>query len=166
MPRYDSPYTIMDARPETSTYTLDIPNSSNIFLTIHVSQLRPYHTNNAALFLSRKHPRPVPIVTEDGQSEIFTNNVIDERKVGRGSRYLARWVGLSEDDEWLPRRDLEDWVWEKERSGRWLGVFGLVLLILVYLSVHMSISYLLLCVSFHLFLSCISSGNCERPHPS
>ncbi|KAG2073726.1 hypothetical protein BDR04DRAFT_986690, partial [Suillus decipiens] len=81
---------------------LDPPNSSNIFPTIYVSQLHPYYINKAALFPSRKHPRPGPVVMEDGQSENFINNIIDERKVGRGRQYLVRRVGFSkEDDEWL-----------------------------------------------------------------
>ena len=49
MPRYDGPYTIVQAHPESSTYTLDLPNSPNIFPTFHASQLRPYHPNNPEL---------------------------------------------------------------------------------------------------------------------
>jgi hypothetical protein len=123
MPRYDGPYTVLDAHPETSTYTLDLPNSPNIFPTFHISQLRPYHMNDAHLFPARELPRPGPVVTEDGQLENFIKKIIDERKVGRGKRYLVRWVGFGEeDDEWIARRDLEDCealdVWEKERSQR------------------------------------------------
>jgi hypothetical protein len=121
MPRYDGPYTITNAHPEMSTYTLDLPNSPNIFPTFHVSQLRPYHQNDATLFPTRELPRPGPVVMEDGQLETFIDKIIDERNVGRGKRYLVRWVGFGEeDDEWLPCRDLEDCkvldVWEKERS--------------------------------------------------
>ncbi|OJA16295.1 hypothetical protein AZE42_09403 [Rhizopogon vesiculosus] len=39
MPRFDGPYRIVEARPETSTYTLDLPSMPNIFPTFHVSQL-------------------------------------------------------------------------------------------------------------------------------
>jgi hypothetical protein len=121
MPRYDGPYVITDAHPETSTYTLDLPNSPNIFPTFHISQLRPYCTNDMDLFLSREHPRPGPVVTENGQLENLIDKIIDERKIGRGKRYLVRWVGFGEeDDEWLPCRDLEDCealdVWEREKS--------------------------------------------------
>jgi len=42
MPRFDGPYTIIDLHPETSNYTLDLPNSPNIFPTFHSSQLQPY----------------------------------------------------------------------------------------------------------------------------
>jgi hypothetical protein len=78
MPRYDGPYTITNAHPETSTYTLDLPNSPNIFPTFHISQLRPYHQNDATLFPARELPRPGPVVTEDGQLETFIEEIIDE----------------------------------------------------------------------------------------
>lgn len=121
MPRYDGPYTVIEAHPESSTYTLDLPNSPNIFPTFHVSQLRAFKPNDPALFPSREHPRPGPVVTEEGQLENFIDKILDERKVGRGRKYLVRWVGFGEeDDEWLPRRDLEDCealdAWEKEKS--------------------------------------------------
>lgn len=123
MPRYDGPYLVLDTHPETSTYTLDLPNSPNIFPTFHISQLRPYHQNDADLFPSREQPRPGPVVTEDGQHENFIERIVDERKVGRGKKYLVRWVGFGEaDDEWLSWRDVEDCealdVWEEERSKR------------------------------------------------
>lgn len=121
MPRFDGPYTVVDAHPETSTYTLDLPNSPNIFPTFHASQLKTFHANDALLFPSREFPRPGPVVTEDGQLETFIERIIDEKKVGRGKRYLVRWVGFGADeDEWLPRRDLEDCealdIWEKEKE--------------------------------------------------
>jgi len=122
MPRYDGPYVILEAHPQFSTYTLDLPNSPNIFPTFHVSQLRPYHENDATLFPSREQPRPGPVVTEDGQLENFIDRIIDERRVGRGKKYLVRWVGYGEeDDEWLSRRELEDCealdVWESRSQG-------------------------------------------------
>jgi hypothetical protein len=121
MPRFDGPYTILDAHPETSTYTLDLPNSPNIFPTFHSSQLRTFHANDTALFPSRDLPRPGPVVTEDRQLKTFIERIIDEKKVGRGKWYLVRWVGFGADeDEWLPRRDLEDCealdVWEQGKN--------------------------------------------------
>ncbi|KAG1797361.1 uncharacterized protein HD556DRAFT_1233624, partial [Suillus plorans] len=60
-------------------------------------------------FLSRELPRPGPVVTEDGQLENFIKKIVDKRKVGRGKRYLVCWVSFGEeDDEWLPRKEVED----------------------------------------------------------
>lgn len=122
MPRFDGPYTVLEAHPETSTYTLDLPNSPNIFPTFHSSQLRPFHANDAELFPSRENPRPGPVVTEDGQVETFIEKIVDEKKIGRGKRYLVRWLGFGADeDEWLPRRDLEDCealdAWEQQKEA-------------------------------------------------
>jgi hypothetical protein len=109
MPRYDGPYNILKSHLEMLTYTLNLPNSPNIFPTFHVSQLRPFHTNDPALFPSRNLPCPGPVVTADGQMETVIEKIIDKKKVGRGKRYLVRWLGFSADeDEWLPRRDLDD----------------------------------------------------------
>lgn len=89
MPRYDGPYRVLNAHPETSTYTLDLPNSPNIFPTFHISQLRPYKSNDPNLFPTRELPRPGPVVTEDGQLENFIKKIVDERCVGRGKRFLV-----------------------------------------------------------------------------
>ncbi|KAG2063837.1 hypothetical protein BDR04DRAFT_1146168 [Suillus decipiens] len=76
--------------PESSTYTLDLPNSPNIFPTFHASQLRLYHANDSTIFPSCKFPRPGPVVTKDGQMEKFIDRIIDEKKVGREKCYLVR----------------------------------------------------------------------------
>jgi hypothetical protein len=114
-------YIVLEAHPEFSTYTLDLSNLPNIFPTFHVSQLRPYHANDPLLFTSREHPRPGPVVTEDGQLENFIDRIIDEQRVGWVKKYLIRWVGYGEeDDEWLLRRDLED-------SRPWMYGRGVIL---------------------------------------
>ncbi|KIK78403.1 hypothetical protein PAXRUDRAFT_90704, partial [Paxillus rubicundulus Ve08.2h10] len=84
----DGPYTITRAHPNTSTYTLNLPNSPNIFPTFHVSQLHRYTPNDPVLFPDHELPRPGPV---------------------SGKRYIVRWVGYSVDeDEWLLRHELED----------------------------------------------------------
>ncbi|KAG1787419.1 uncharacterized protein HD556DRAFT_1216023, partial [Suillus plorans] len=77
MPRFNGPYTILETHPETLTYTLDLPNSPNIFPTFHSSQLRPYHATDKELFPLRDFPRPGPVVTEDGQMENFIEKIMD-----------------------------------------------------------------------------------------
>src|SRR5882762_5889347 len=46
-PRFDGPYIIINAHPETSNYTLELPNSPNIFPTFHSSELKPFFHNDA-----------------------------------------------------------------------------------------------------------------------
>jgi Chromo (CHRromatin Organisation MOdifier) domain len=95
--------------PEFSAYTLDLPNSPNIFPTFHASQLKRFNTNDAELFPSREHARPGAIMTSEGLEEYAIEKIIDEKKKGRGYQYLVRLVGYGpEEDRWLPRRELED----------------------------------------------------------
>ncbi|EEB88909.1 hypothetical protein MPER_13063 [Moniliophthora perniciosa FA553] len=110
VPRFDGPYVVKSCHPELSTYTLEIPHAhKNACVTFHSSHLKPWTPNDDDLFPQRKHQRPGPIVTEDGIEEYFIDSIIDERRCGRGYRYLVRWVGYGpEDDEWLPGKELDE----------------------------------------------------------
>ena len=104
-PRHDGPYRVVKAFPHTSTYQLDIPNApSNSCLTFHASQLKCYVPNDSALFPGRELSRDGPITLPDGQKEHVIDRIIDERRRGRGWRFLVRWKGYGPgDDEWMPR---------------------------------------------------------------
>jgi hypothetical protein len=116
-PRYDGPYTVTDTHPEASTYTLEMPNSPNVFPTFHASELSPHIANDPVLFPGREDQKPPPIVTPDGIEEYFVDEIIDSRRRGRGWQYLVRWVGYGpEHDRWLSRTSLEDC----EALDRWL----------------------------------------------
>ena len=109
IPRFDGPYNIVNSMPEFSAYTLDLPNSPNIFPTFHASQLKRFMENDGLLFPSREHARPGPIMTPEGLEEYAIERILDERRRGRGYQYLVRWVGHGpEEDRWLPRRELEE----------------------------------------------------------
>ena len=69
MPRYDGPYTIMNTFPNRSVYTLDLPNSPNVFLSFHTSLLSHYNANDNDLFPGHVCTHPGTIVTEDGEIE-------------------------------------------------------------------------------------------------
>jgi len=109
MPCYDSPYTIVDTDEQHSTVTLDLPNSTNIFPTFHMSQVIPYIESDTGKFPSRHFEEPDPIVTEDGNEEQYIDKILDASRHGRGYQYLIRWCGFGhEHDEWLPGSKLED----------------------------------------------------------
>lgn len=109
VPRFDGPYTIVKAFPEKSVYTLDLPNSPGTFPTFHASLLNKYIANDASLFPSRQLDEPDAVVTIEGDDYWDIEEIIDERKRGRGYQYLVRWTGYRPDmDLWLPRREVED----------------------------------------------------------
>ena len=109
MPRFDGPFKITTVFPEMSTYTLHLPDSSNIHRNFHSSLLWPCLENDDELFPSWALERPGPIVTENRETEYYINKIINKRTHGCGKQYLVRWLGYgTESDLWLPRRELTD----------------------------------------------------------
>lgn len=53
-PQWDGPFTVIKSFPETSSYTLNLPNSPNVFPTFHASLLKRFNENDATLFPSRE----------------------------------------------------------------------------------------------------------------
>ncbi|KAF7783245.1 hypothetical protein Agabi119p4_2621 [Agaricus bisporus var. burnettii] len=108
MPRFDGPFQIVKAHPESSSYTLSLPPSATFHPTFHVSQLRRFIPNDDTAFPSRKPCNPEPTLV-DGDWEHVIERIIDERQRGRGKQYLVRWKGFSSaHDEWIPHRLLRD----------------------------------------------------------
>jgi hypothetical protein len=109
MPRFDGPFEIVKAFPDSSTYTLRMPEHTKIHRTFHSSLLRAFIDNDSTLFPSRTPEMPGPIVTADGEIEYFVERIIDQRTRGRGKQFLVRWLGYGpEADLWLPRREIAD----------------------------------------------------------
>ena len=103
MPRYDGPYTILEARPETSTYVLDVPRSAQACNTFHVSQLRAFVANDQELFPSRELPCPGPVVTPDGQLENFIERIhqeIGEEKIIHYNHWM-QWIMVYMTRYWI-----------------------------------------------------------------
>lgn len=121
MPRFDGPYTVTDAFPLRSVYSIDIPSSPDLYSKFHASLLKRFVPNDASLFPSRQMPEhPGTVVTENGE-EWFVDRIVDERKRGRGYQYLVRWVGEGPETQvWLPRSELEDC----EALDTWLKAVG------------------------------------------
>lgn len=109
MPRFDGPYKVIKSFPERSCYTLDMPNSPNVFPTFHASQLKRFTPNDASLFPSRELERPEAIQNDDGEDEWFVDSIIDQRRGRSGMMYLVRYKGYGpEEDRWLRRVDVEE----------------------------------------------------------
>jgi hypothetical protein len=118
MPRFDGPYTIIDANPTLSSFMLELLNSPGIFPTFHISELKRFTANDKTLFPSREHARPGPIVGPSGEEEWMIDEIVDERRRGRGMQYLVKWTGYGdEENRWLPSRELN----ECEALDRWLN---------------------------------------------
>jgi hypothetical protein len=108
MPRFDGPYKIISANPESSTYTLDLPAHTNIHPTFHASELKRHVANNADLYPTREQQRPAPFITPSGAEEWEIEKILDRRRRGRGYQYLVRWRGFGpEADVWLSGQELE-----------------------------------------------------------
>jgi len=108
-PRYDGPYVIIDAHPETSNYTLELPNSPNTYPTYHASKLKPFLPNDPELFPTHEYEQPGPIVTNDGLEEFQVEEIVDSRRRGKGWQYLVRWSGYGpEHDRWLAGSAIND----------------------------------------------------------
>ena len=107
--RYDGPYKVVRAFPETSTYTLDLPSSMKMFPTFHVSLLKRYLQNDDTQYPSRSFNPPSPIFTADGLEEQEVEAIIDHQRRGRGYRFLVHWKGFpSSHDSWLPGSECRD----------------------------------------------------------
>jgi len=121
MPRFDGPWEILEAHPETSTYKLNLPHTTNIFPTFHSSQIKLFIPNDNEIFPSRKNAEiPEPVLV-DGELENYVDRILDFKRINKKPSYLVRWVGFGpEHDEWLPASMLED----NEALDRWIDFGG------------------------------------------
>ncbi|TFY77465.1 hypothetical protein EWM64_g6548 [Hericium alpestre] len=109
LPRYDGPYTIVKASPQHSSYTLDLPNTPNIFPTFHASLLCKFIPNDDDAYPDCKLDRPGPVVTNGSEEEWIVEAIIGARRRGCGWQYRVKWRGWgSEDLRWLPYLELKD----------------------------------------------------------
>ena len=84
-PRWDRPYTITKAHPETSSYTLN----NNSPYPYYASKLKLYHQNDPILFPNCELPKPGPVLTPDGMQEHKIKQILDMQPRGCGHRYLV-----------------------------------------------------------------------------
>jgi hypothetical protein len=109
MPRFDGPYKILETNEATSSVKLELPPGSKVHPVFHTSLVLPYKENDPILFPSREFSKPNPVISDTGDTEYFVRDIVDERRSGRGYKYLVQWVGYGEEENrWLGRKDLED----------------------------------------------------------
>jgi Chromo (CHRromatin Organisation MOdifier) domain len=109
MPRFDGPFKILATNESASTVKLDLPPGTKVHPIFHTSQILPYFENDLVLFPNREFAKPLPIANDQGEAEYLIRDIIDERRSGRGYKYLVRWIGYGEEENrWLPRKELED----------------------------------------------------------
>ena len=77
MPRFDGPYHVVKSHPTKSTYTLDLPNELNCFLTFHSSLLHPFFTNDNDLLPSCSLPMLGLVMTADGEEEWMIEQILE-----------------------------------------------------------------------------------------
>jgi Chromo (CHRromatin Organisation MOdifier) domain len=117
MPRFDGPYEVVEAHPETSTYTLKLLFSDVKQDGFHGRLLRPWRPNNPELFPDRQLPKPGPTLNKQGEPEWEVEEIIERHRHGKGFQYLVQYRGYGpEDDRWLPGSEVE----ELEAMDRWL----------------------------------------------
>jgi hypothetical protein len=92
-PKYIGPYKVSEAKPDTSTYTLELPKplqERRIVPTFHISLLKPHHPSDDSAFPNRLQPEPYDFgVTDD--HEWFVDEIIGHRWKGKKIEYEVRW---------------------------------------------------------------------------
>jgi hypothetical protein len=106
--RHDGPYVIVEALPAESRYRLQLSEGDRSFAKFHVSKLKRYVENDNDLFPNRLVPQPEAVIV-GGEEEYLVDSIIDQKNVGRGIKYLVRWIGHPlAHDSWEPSRALAD----------------------------------------------------------
>lgn len=104
--RYVGPFEISDAQPDTSNYTLKLPDDYRIHPKVHARRLKRAHENDPILFPGRVPPEPPPIDAEDNQYIVDT--ILDHRMVRRKREFLVHWEGYSDlEDSWVKEVDID-----------------------------------------------------------
>jgi len=94
--RYLGPFRIVDTWG-SNAYKLDLtPRYRGIHPVFHVSLLEPHYTN------AGNHTSPGPVLV-DGEPEYTIQEIVRDRKRGRGTEYMVQWKGWPiEEATWEP----------------------------------------------------------------
>ena len=107
-PIWQGPYTIIKIKPEFDTYTVHNPNGNLKEVSVHVSHLKPYLSNNAEKFPSREDTLPPP-VSEDELGPRYEIERIEKHRIRyRKNQYLVKWAGYPVNNrDWLNKEDID-----------------------------------------------------------
>ena len=84
-----------------------MPNAPNLFPTFHTSNLKKWLPNDDIKYPSHTLLQPGPI-NVNGSEEFIIDSIIDDKKIGRGFRYLVHFLGYRpESDRWIAGRELD-----------------------------------------------------------
>ncbi|SGY12328.1 BQ5605_C072g12889 [Microbotryum silenes-dioicae] len=119
-PRFDGPYEVLAARPETSNYKLKLNTGDKSHNIFHTSKLRHWTDNDGAAFPGQEATEPASVVVQ-GNEEWEVDRIVDEKGKGKRKRYLVKWKGWADSNNtWEPRAHLEETIvleeWERERA--------------------------------------------------
>ena len=105
-PHFIGPFPIVDAKPETSTYKLELPEEyEKMHPVFHARLLKPAMSNDPALFPSREPPRSGPTFPDEEEYEIEA--ILDHRDIRGRREYLVHWLGYpNSDNSWTKEKDL------------------------------------------------------------
>jgi len=101
-PRFTGPFEIIDTKPKTSIYKLQLPPEySTTHPMFHAKRLKLAIDNDNDLFPARTMPKPPPVI--DGADDEYEIEYIrDHRDTARSWQYLVHWLGYPDmDDEWI-----------------------------------------------------------------
>lgn len=86
-------------------YQLALPRSLRVSPVFHVSLLKPVLTSP----LSPPIPPPPPSRIVAGSPVFTVKQLLDSRRVGRGTQYLVDWEGYGPEERcWIPARHIID----------------------------------------------------------
>ena len=104
--RYVGPFEISKAQPDTSNYTLKLPDEYQIHPKVHARRLKRAHENDPILFPGQVPPEPSPIDAEDNQ--YIVEAILDHRMDRKKREFLVHWEGYSDiEDSWVKEVDID-----------------------------------------------------------
>ena len=121
LPKYIGPFKVTEIHPETSNYTLDLPEElkkRRLYPTFHSSLLRRHEINDDGLFPSRE-PKLFYDFGQPDAEEWYVDDIVGHRWTGNKIEFHVKWsLG---DHTWEPYSSCS----ELEALDRYLELQGI-----------------------------------------